>query len=458
MWVDRRPILWLIIAGAIVHGCVLIAVHVRTGRIDGYAFASRDSGEYYQIARNLIEHRSFSQSEKAPLRPDTWRTPGYPLFLAGMMVVVGKSPVGFIVVQQLLSVLNVFLLFRIVLCHMTARRALLVAALFLFEPYHLYYSTWLMSATLFITVLLLVWIAWQRAGESRSWMSFALLGALSGMSVLVRPVGILIPFVVFCGILLSTRTSRTTEPPTKSVRAPWTRPTVFAATVLVVCGVWMLRNKAVAGHFALSDQGGVVLAYFKATEVALWRESRTADRYIETSLDPAQADAPHTLWDEIDKRLQGELSHLAEARRAELRWPNLAQGNKTSVDSFAISAALTRIGRSMLAESPIATAACYLTRCGAILTFPLNLVLTRPQGVEMKPVRIVLALPYLLLCIAVVVRLIRGGLAHSGVFFPLACTIALLLATTPQIDPRFRVPMIPLLLFIALASKKQAPE
>ena len=38
-------------------------------------------------------------------------------------------------------------------------------------------------------------------------------------------------------------------------------------------------------------------------------------------------------------------------------------------------------------------------------------------------------------------------------YFPLAVTIALLLAATPQIDPRFRVPMIPLLVFMAMLQR-----
>ena len=36
------------------------------------------------------------------------------------------------------------------------------------------------------------------------------------------------------------------------------------------------------------------------------------------------------------------------------------------------------------------------------------------------------------------------------IYFPLACTLALLVATTPQLDPRFRVPMIPFLALLAI--------
>jgi len=65
---------------------------------------------------------------------------------------------------------------------------------------------------------------------------------------------------------------------------------------------------------------------------------------------------------------------------------------------------------------------------------------------------------YLLLCVWVLVRLFRGGFDFTRLYFPLACTIALLLATTPQIDPRFRVPIIPLLLVVALLPKLTSPS
>ncbi len=51
----------------------------------------------------------------------------------------------------------------------------------------------------------------------------------------------------------------------------------------------------------------------------------------------------------------------------------------------------------------------------------------------------------------------RLGLVHGvlvPVYFPLACTLALLAATTPQLDPRFRVPMIPFLAFLAILPPK----
>jgi hypothetical protein len=453
----RYPTVVLAIAATLIHVCVLIAVHHRSGRLDGYAFNSLDCGEYYAIAQNVAAHGTFSQSDAPPLEPDTWRTPGYPAFLAVFIFLFGASPAALVIVQQVLSVLNVLLLFLVARHWMTDRRALIVSLLFLIEPYHLLYSTWLMATTLFTTVLLLTWHAWQRAIATCRWPWFVLTGVLCGFAVLVRPIGVLIPLVLVVGFLIHGLFGHRGTKGGKAARMSWLCIAVFAVSCLLVGGSWMLRNRLAAGRFALSDQGGVVLAYFKATEVILWSEGRTADRYRETSLDAARLDEPHPIWEAIDDQLRTLIPDLTDQQRAALSWRNLAQGNKTDVDSFAISGALAGIGRSYLLDSPLSTAGCYLARCAAILTFPLNLAIRPPTGIASnRLLDMAKGGLYLLLVLGVLVRLVRRGTRFEQVYFPLACTIALLLATTPQLDPRFRVPMVPALLAIALLPKKRA--
>ena len=393
---------------------------------------------------------------------------------------LGDSAAMLVVVQQVLSILNVLLLFWIATPLMSTRRAMLVAVLFLLEPYHLFYSLWLMSTTLFVTVLLVAWLVWLRAFKTRDVGWCALLGLLAGFSVLIRPVAFLVPVVIVAGLtaaaLLPIRegSGKRATPPLsppgrgggsgvravstgqalprrRALRLAWQAPLLFVAVCMLVLASWMMRNQLVAGRLALSYQGGVVLAYFKATEVVLWQQGRTVDRYLETTLDPARTELPHTVWDQIDMCLRGKFNSLPEDQRAALRWRNLAQGNKTTVDSFAISRALGDIGWSYLRASPLTTAICCLVRCGSVLTFPLNLALKPPTGVEVNRLEsMVKGVPDLLLCIWVLVRLFRGGFDFTRMYFPLACAVALLVATTPQIDPRFRVPIIPLLLLVAL--------
>jgi hypothetical protein len=228
-----------------------------------------------------------------------------------------------------------------------------------------------------------------------------------------------------------------------------------AVAVLLVIGAWMVRTRVVAGAFALSHQPGIVVAYFKATEVVLWRQGRAEERYVATSLDPAVADQPHDVWESIDAELRDRMGATAERPMSELSWRNLAQGNRTEHDSFAVSRALGRIGWDRLRQRPLATLACCVVRCGTLVAFPLNLAVDRPAGVSgNRVVWFGLGCIYSVLALAVLWRLMRGRWALLEVWFPLAGLAALLLAATPQVDPRFRVPMIPLLLVLAFLPRR----
>lgn len=61
------------------------------------------------------------------------------------MTLVGRSPAALIAVQHLLGRLSTWLIFSIARRHMSTRRAGLVTLLFFLEPYHHYYSFWLLS-------------------------------------------------------------------------------------------------------------------------------------------------------------------------------------------------------------------------------------------------------------------------------------------------------------------------
>jgi len=428
----------------------LIFAHQRTGSIDGYAFSSLDGREYYQLAMNLAQHGSFSQSESPPFEPDTWRTPGYPLFLAFCLLPADNSSLELIVVQQLLNLINILLLAFMAQKFMSERRALVVGLLFLCEPYHHFYSLWLMPTTLFVTVLLLIWHVWHRATAPGRWPWSALLGALTGFAVLLRPLSILLPVVVLVG--LGIEWFRQREKRKVLLRAFG----VTLAAMMLIVGAWIGRNKVVAGRFALSHQSGIVLSYFKATEVMLWRLGRTADRYAETSLAEERGDQSHVVWEDIDARLRNHFADLPAEQLNQLQWANLAQGNKTDVDSFEVSTALRSIGLEMLLQEPLSTLACCFVRCFSILTFPLNLAIY-PPAEPYAPDRLVAAAKggiYLALLMSVLARLLMQRPLLEQIYFPLACTLALLLASTPQLDPRFRVPMIPLLLFVALLPRR----
>lgn len=466
--------LWYVIGlGMLVHIGLLAAVAVRSGRIDGYAFASLDCGEYHQIARNVAWHGTFSQSPEEPLVPDTWRTPGYPLLLAGWMRLLGDSPMGFIIAQQALGVLNGALFFAIAGAWMSRRRALGATLLFLIEPYRLYYSLWLMSTSWFTTLLLGTWYCTQNAAKTRriGWVAAA--GICSGLLVLVWPLGVLVPAVIAIHLTLSLGSSwrlsslelsasnesggqlrhgnHQPRVDSCSIASIGASVAVFLASFGVTLAPWLIRNRMVGGSFSLSHQSGIVLAYFKGTEVSLWREGRTDDRYLETSLDPAKADLPHRHWDGIDRRLRQAMFGDPNAHQDRVHWKNLAQGNKSGLDSFVLSKELGRIGWADLTAAPLQTAACYASRIVENLTFPLSLAMKTYSGVlvSSRLRQAILGGAYALACAAVLIRFVRGRWSWRAVVLPCLLCAALLVVAAPQVDPRFRVPVMPMLILLA---------
>jgi peptidoglycan/LPS O-acetylase OafA/YrhL len=87
------------------------------------------------------------------------------------------------------------------------------------------------------------------------------------------------------------------------------------------------------------------------------------------------------------------------------------------------------------------------------MTFPLNLAVHPPPDQETKRIRwALLGGLYLALACAAVAGLIRMSWNLNHSYFSVGVILALLAATVPQLDPRFRVPMVPLLLVLAFAS------
>jgi len=443
----------VLIAGVVVQAA-FVAMAVRaTGRVDGFALRSVDGQEFMCLAQNLAQHGIFSQDDKSPFHPDTWRCPGYPLLLAGCVRLLGNGTIGPILVQQGLAVLSVGLLVSIASRWMSTRRAGVVGALWLLDPYRGYYALWILSVTWFVALLLLaVWI-WQRGwkGTRSPWLAGAL-GAVVGLAVLTRPIGMVLVPVVVLGTLAGGGGTRH--------RLGRTLACLVGLSLLL--GPWLIRNRLVAGRFALSHQTGTVLTYYKAAEIVLWAEDRANERYDE--------DAVHDVWDRFDQRLRERWSAqhgpLTPEARRDIAWPQVAWGRVRAVDPLLLDRQTLRVGLTVLAEHPVATASCWLWRCGSILTFPLGLAIWPPDAADALPfagmlpnlsitsrrgLAALLAAPFVVLAIVAgcraIVSIRSDRFAHV-----LACALpllALLLATSPQLDPRFRVPMIPFLLLMA---------
>ncbi|MCC7500660.1 glycosyltransferase family 39 protein [Candidatus Nomurabacteria bacterium] len=226
----------VLVAVLIIH--VLSAIFVATVR-PGSISPVQDPLEYRTIAEHVLSHKVFSIAPPADENPDLLRGPGYPLFLASTFVFDRSGTLAIILQQVMVVCCGAFaflLMRRFGLSHLTS---IGLSAAVLFEPHLWLYSLQTMSETFYAFVLCttLYMIFYPPARYAAAWV-----GVLLGVSVLIKPSGlILAPFILSYYLL---RTEWRTQ----------VRTFLFATLCLmVVLMPWVIRNYALTGSFVLSS-------------------------------------------------------------------------------------------------------------------------------------------------------------------------------------------------------------
>lgn len=203
-----------------------------------------DAGQYFSYAYNLSHHGVFSMSptwqegaKNLPLRPDSLRAPGYPVFLA----LVGRPEANetylrrVTTAQAVLGVLSVLLVYLIASRFLAPGWALTAALLTALSPHLAMMSTYLLTESLFFFLLmgslLMLLVAVQ---SNRRWPWIAT-GVLWGLSTLVKPTAQFFPVVLFFVVLV--------VPSLRSVRL--SAALAFACFVAVLAP-WVIRNQSAA--------------------------------------------------------------------------------------------------------------------------------------------------------------------------------------------------------------------
>lgn len=229
---------WLLAAILALSAFVQFTVVTRT--VVGIPMAS-DSSEYFSYAYNLKNHGVYSEDltwagETPPggLRPDSIRTPGYPLFLLAIPGLDASA--GFLsrvaLVQAAIAVLSVWLAFSLASRFLPRGWSHATALLMAISPHLANLSTYLLSECVFLFLMLaslLASVDALRAG--RAWR-FALAGLLWGACALVRPTVLLLPPLLLLASLLSPR-----------LRQYRAQAALLLAVFLAVQSPWFLRNR-----------------------------------------------------------------------------------------------------------------------------------------------------------------------------------------------------------------------
>ena len=158
-----------------------------------------DAQGYERLALNLLNGYGFTASQNKHFVPEFLRTPGYPLFIAGIYKLFSPKPEVVVLIQIFLDVVSVILLYLIGSIIGSKKIALLAAGIRALDPSAIALSCSLMSETLFISLLLLSLYFIHRliATKNFSFTSTFLLGLTVACCSYVRPVG------VYFGILIA---------------------------------------------------------------------------------------------------------------------------------------------------------------------------------------------------------------------------------------------------------------
>jgi len=206
-----------------------------------------DGVEYYAYARNLVHHGVFSKAPegRSPLVGDSYRDPGYPLFLAGWLEIFPQWDSWYPAVllsQGLLGALSVVLALCIGRRWMPMRWLAGAGLLMAIWPHSVSMNSFILSETLFgfLCLLSLFLLTYALHRRSVAWVTVSGLGfALGALTNAV-----LLPFAPLLGLYFAYR---------RYISARMLAGLLAGAMILPAA--WMVRNALLPPSYGDSSAG-----------------------------------------------------------------------------------------------------------------------------------------------------------------------------------------------------------
>jgi len=216
-----------------------------------------DAYTYHYLALCIIHSHTFCG--------DTFRTPGYPSFIAILYSVFGEKPWVIIIAQGFVDVASIYLLYLIGRLVFSRRVGIVAALLLSIDPNAILATTNLWSDSLFVAVLLASFYMYLTGLiKLRGW-AFLAAGALLGLAVLVRPVAqYYLVVLVICALFWPAGRF--------AVRAQWIALLIFAFVLSL--SPWMWRNYALYGTPKISSIQGDNLLFWQVTYARAWEVNK----------------------------------------------------------------------------------------------------------------------------------------------------------------------------------------
>ncbi|MBI3300122.1 MAG: glycosyltransferase family 39 protein [Elusimicrobia bacterium] len=240
---------------------------------DPARFVPIDGVGYLALAGNMLDHGVFSTGPE-PFVPNTFRTPGYPLFLAPFVALFDAPVLPAALAQCLIGAATAVLLWRWLEPRWGRLAAAVGALAVALDLVTIFHTPMLLSETVFVFLVVAAFVRTWDQIERPGLKGAALCGLLWGVGALVRPLSFHLPVALVW---------------------VWRRDRKAAACFLLAAyllpGAWMARNFRATGVSAFSGVGGVAMLSYMAAGIESLRLGGTVkERDLELQ---AVADAEH---------------------------------------------------------------------------------------------------------------------------------------------------------------------
>lgn len=211
-----------------------------------------DSGQYVWLAKSILHDRTFTLYGY----PHSFRTPGYPAWLAFWYWLSGSWFFAVAVIGSILGALTACFIYLVGRKIFSRNIALASAFLFALEPYGAHMAARPMTESLYALLIILsafFVIKFYTSYGKRTFLFIILAGVVVGLAIWVRPQ--MWPFFVAIATIVFLLVPH---------QAGLTRKSsiLFLLTVLLVVSPWFIRNTLVWGETDISSQGGWNLYFY----------------------------------------------------------------------------------------------------------------------------------------------------------------------------------------------------
>lgn len=207
-----------------------------------------DAGSYWDPALALIKYGAFVQLDN-PAEPNLYRTPLYPLMIAGLMHAFGETP-GAVVVVQLMLLFGVGLLFRDTVQDWLPGWENLGMALIVLNPNLVGTAHLIQSETLYLFFMTIgFWALLRVVREDFRWRNAVIIGVALAAACLAKPTSqflvvllpVALPMIAVCA----------------GARSEWMRALFQGVTALAlalaIMAPWASKLAAAGNGYSLSE-------------------------------------------------------------------------------------------------------------------------------------------------------------------------------------------------------------